>query len=201
MKYIKLFENLNTDKIDDLLIEYIDNDQCIKIGNENCWVYMFQSRSWISNAISRLNKFNTKFEFINCQTHKAIIVPSKKVINYLDSKFSDIREISQEEIESEFTKDYPNNTKYLISKKYYFSYNKRSYGKSWNNLIYYLELSNNLTYTIHFDYNKVWSEFESKFNLYDTIEIDEDNGSVTTSLISASYAKNHLKIDIVACSW
>ena len=80
MRYLKLFENFITN-IEDHFLFYIENNQCIKLGNENCPIFKCDP-DIIDKIKTRLDNLNIDFEFIDGH----FLFPSKEIMNFLDSK-------------------------------------------------------------------------------------------------------------------
>jgi hypothetical protein len=84
MRHLKLFESFDI-TIDDILIEYIENNKCIKIGDSNCWSWRFKNETDLMNAYDRLSKFNFEAKILNAGGYKTLLFPSEPIISYLDS--------------------------------------------------------------------------------------------------------------------
>jgi hypothetical protein len=167
MIYIKLFENFNTESIDDILLDSIENKTCIKSGNEYCYMYVFDNEEVFDNAKSRLDDFNIKYETsrqsmfrdpsdepgVNYEKPDNIILQtSNDLINYLDKVFKNLKK----------------NDSDIVKGKWIFSYYREDISIEWG----------------------VWADIERRFKL-------ETNGfHDSLRIILMMYFNNHLNLKV-----
>lgn len=106
MKYIKLFESYNSiDDVEDIILKYIDDEQCEIIDNTNFKHFNFKNRDSFREAVIKLNNSNTKNWFTNQDYINTIFSYSDKIEQLLINLTYDINIVSNKREEIYYDKD------------------------------------------------------------------------------------------------